>query len=332
MWFPQSFPLAFTLLIVGMVLWGSWINAYRFAQNWRLELFHIDYSVGILVVAVLGTAGAGMCFGSPNALENFLAADRSAWLWAAAAGALVNAGNLALMAAISQVGLTVAFPVSVGISLILGTFLSYWVMPRGDPRLLALSVTLILAGVLTNSYAHHCRARHALTRNRSRSGLGICIASGLLFTCGAPMVAKALASRTPLEPYGVCILFALGSLMAAVPLLWCLARYPVEGERIAYRGYFQGSIRNHAAGLLGGALWGGGMLLTFVPAAMVGMAISSAVGQADPLVASLWGIFVWHEFQGAPVRAQIALAVMFALFIAGLVTIGFCYRGAKIGI
>src|SRR5580658_6455239 len=120
MWFPQSFPLAFTLLIVGMVLWGSWINAYRIAQNWRLELFHIDYSMGILVVAVLGTAGAGVHFGSPNALENFLAADRTAWLWAASAGALVNAGNLALMTAINRIGMTVAFPVSVGISLILG--------------------------------------------------------------------------------------------------------------------------------------------------------------------------------------------------------------------
>jgi glucose uptake protein len=216
----------------------------------------------------------------------------------------------------------------VGISLILGTFLSYWVMPRGDPCLLALGVTLIFAGVLTNSYAHHCRAGQATTLNRSMSGLGISIASGLLFTCGAPMVAKALASRRPLEPYGICVLFALGSLVAAALLLWGLQRFPMEGERIAYAGYLQGSVRNHAAGLLGGALWGGGMLLTFVPAAIVGMAISSAVGQADPLVAALWGIFVWHEFQGAPVRSQIALAVMFALFLAGLFAIGFCYRSA----
>lgn len=326
MWFPQSFPLAFTMLIVGMIFWGSWTNPYRLAQNWRLELFHIDYSIGILVVAVLGAAGAGMGFKSPNTLENFLAADRSAWLWAAAGGALVNAGNLALMAAINRIGMAVAFPISVGISLILGTFLSYAVMPRGDPRLLALGVALIFAGVLTNSYANHCRERQASKQNRSLGGLGICIASGLLFTCVAPMVAKALSSRRPLEPYGICVLFALGSLIAVAPLLWCLRRYPLEGERIAYAGYFQGSMRNHAAGLAGGALWGGGMLLTFVPAAMVGMAMSSAVGQADPLVASLWGIFVWHEFRGAPRRAQFALAVMFALFIAGLVAIGSCYR------
>lgn len=323
---PNSFPVAFAMLLVGMIFWGSWTNTYRIAKNWPLELFHLDYSLGIFLVALSAAVTAGTYFSPPSFGQNLLHADPSSWVWAAGGGLLVNAGNLTLMVGINRVGMAVAFPISVGLSLAFGTFLSYLITPKGNPLLLGLSVALIFSGVLTNSLAYRCRTKDDLTTRRPKSGLGICVVSGILFTFSGPMVAKAISSPKPLAPYGACVLYASGSLIISGPLLLFFVHHPIEGKPFSLADYFRGSLRNHAAGWLGGALWGGGMLFTFLPAGEVGMAIALTVGQADPLVASLWGIFLWHEFRDSPRRARILLTAMFLLYIGGLYTIGQCYQ------
>jgi glucose uptake protein len=323
---PDAFPVAFAMLLVGMICFGSWTNAYKIAQNWRLELFHLDYSFGVFLVAVLAAATVGTYFSPPSFGKNFLNADHSSWFWAAGGGVLVNAGNLMLMVGINRVGIAVAFPISVGLALVIGTYLSYLITPKGDPLLLGVSVVLIFCGVLTNSFAYRCRAAENFTSRRSKTGLGICVVSGILFTCSGPMLAKALSSPRHLAPYGACVLYAFGSLIVSGPLLLYFMHHPIEGEPLSLTDYLNGSFRNHAAGLLGGAIWGGGMLLTFLPAGVVGIAIALAVGQADSLVAALWGIFVWREFQNSPTRVRILLTIMFVLYIGGLFTIILCYR------
>lgn len=323
---PHSFSTAFTLLIMGMIFWGSWPNSYRITQDWRLELFHLDFSIGMFLIAILAALTAGTYFSPHGFGQNFINSDHSAWLWTVGAGAFVNVGNLMLVAGIRKVGMAVAFPVAVGLSLVLGTFLSYWVIPKGDPLWLGLGVALIFSGVLTTSLAYRYRPEEENSSRRSISGLGICVISGILFTCAGPMVAKSLSSPRPLVPYGVCFLYGFGSLLAAPPLVLCFMRHPIEGGPISFADYSGGSLRNHAAGWLGGALCGGGMLFTFIPAGMVGMAIALAVGQADPLVAALWGIFLWREFHNSPARAHVLLVIMFFLYISGLIAIGHSYH------
>lgn len=323
---PTAFPVAFTMLVVGMICWGSWTNAYRIAREWRLELFHLDYSLGLFLIAMLASATLGTFFSPPSFGENLRRADHSSWLWAAGGGVLVNVGNLMLMVGINRVGMAVAFPVSVGLSLVFGTLLAYRITPKGDPFLLALSVGLIFCGILTNSLAYHYRATDNLTTQRLKSGLGICIVSGILFTCSGPMLARAMASPSPLAPYGACALYSFGSLIVSGPLLLYLMHYAIEGKPISLADYFTRSFRNHAAGLLGGVVWGAGMLFTFLPAGVVGMPIALTIGQADSLVAALWGIFVWHEFQNSPPRARILLALMFIFFLGGLCTLGLSYQ------
>jgi glucose uptake protein len=323
---PAAFPVAFTMLVVGMICWGSWTNAYKLAHDWRLEFFHLDYSLGLFLIVILASATVGTYFSPPSFGENLLRADHSSWLWAAGGGVLVNVGNLMLMVGISRVGMAVAFPISVGLSLVFGTFLTYQITPKGDPLLLALSVGLIFCGVLTNSFAYRYRATDKLTTHRLKSGLGICIASGILFTCSGPMLARAMSSPSPLAPYGACVLYSLGSLIVSGPLLLHFLHHPIEGMPISLADYFTSSFRNHAAGLLGGVVWGAGMLFTVLPAGMVGMPIALTIGQADSLVAALWGIFVWHEFQNSPPRARILLTVMFILYLGGLCTLGLSYQ------
>jgi glucose uptake protein len=50
-------------------------------------------------------------------------------------------------------------------------------------------------------------------------------------------------------------------------------------------------------------------------------AVSYAIGQSAPMVAALWGLFVWKEFAGAGSRAKIYLGLMFAFYILAILLV-----------
>jgi glucose uptake protein len=73
----------------------------------------------------------------------------------------------------------------------------------------------------------------------------------------------------------------------------------------------------------GGAIWCAGAIANFVGSSapeqvQAGPAISLALGQGATMVSALWGLLLWKEFAGADSRIKALLAMMFALFIAGL--------------
>jgi glucose uptake protein len=84
------------------------------------------------------------------------------------------------------------------------------------------------------------------------------------------------------------------------------------------RGYLVGGIRWHLLGWLGGAIWTLGTASNLLAGSSVGFAVSYAIGQSAPLVASLRGIFVWKEFAGAGRTATRALTAMFLFYIAAI--------------
>ena len=55
---------------------------------------------------------------------------------------------------------------------------------------------------------------------------------------------------------------------------------------------------------------------SYIAAGKAGAAISYALGQGAPMVAAVWGVFVWKEFKGADRKTNTLLAVMFLFFIA----------------
>ena len=57
-----------------------------------------------------------------------------------------------------------------------------------------------------------------------------------------------------------------------------------------------------------------GTVLNLVAANFTGVAISYAIGQSAPMVAALWGIFVWREFANAGLRAKAYLGLMFLFY------------------
>ena len=90
------------------------------------------------------------------------------------------------------------------------------------------------------------------------------------------------------------------------------------GEPVTYKQYFAGNFKTHLVGVLGGCIWALGTSLNYISAGQAGAAVSYALGQGAPMIAAIWGVFIWKEFKGAGKDVYALLAVMFGLFIAGL--------------
>jgi glucose uptake protein len=131
-------------------------------------------------------------------------------------------------------------------------------------------------------------------------------------------VVTGMASAQALTPLASFAVFAVAALVSTLPFNLYLMRRPLVGVPVSMREYSAGGIRWHLLGLLGGAVWAVGTASSLVAGNSVGFAVSYAVGQSAPLVASLWGIFVWKEFAGAGPAATRALAAMFVFYLAAI--------------
>ncbi len=327
MFVPESFALALLMMVTSTVCWGSWANTYKLTRNYRFELFYWDYAVGIFLISlVLALTLGSIRPDQQNFLANVRAASGGNIALAIFGGAIFNTANLLLVAGIEMAGLAVAFPISIGIALVVGVALSYLLQPKGDPLLLGLGVVLaILAVVLIGkAYGNIPSANKAV----SRKSVVVCIISGVLMGSFAPFVTRAMTSGVPLTPYSISVFFTFGALLCCFVVNIYFMRRPLVGEPVGFTGYFKARPADHTLGLLGGAIWGLGMVFNFVAASLVGVAISYAIGQASPMVAALWGVFVWREFRGAGVKARSYLAGMFACYVLALVLIAQAYRNA----
>src|ERR1700733_13483024 len=117
---PTTYLTALLLLIVSMFCWGSWANTQKLTGKWRFELFYYDYSVGVLVCALI----AAFTFGEmmPKELtfsDNLLLAGKRQMAYGFAGGAVFNLANMLLVAAISVAGMAVAFPIAIGLALVM---------------------------------------------------------------------------------------------------------------------------------------------------------------------------------------------------------------------
>ena len=122
-------------------------------------------------------------------------------------------------------------------------------------------------------------------------------------------------------PYTAFFLFACGIFLSNFVVNTIVMKRPFVGSKVTYREYFDGSFGTHMVGVLGGFIWAIGTALSYIAAGKAGAAISYALGQGAPMVAAIWGIFVWKEFLGMTKIVKWFLASMFILFIAGLAAI-----------
>jgi glucose uptake protein len=327
MYLPGSYSVALLLTIMSTVFWGSWANTYKGTRNYPFALFYWDYIAGVVLCSflfafTLGTFGTS---GQPF-LANLRSADPINWFHALLAGAIFNVANLLLVAAIDIAGLAIAFPIAIGIAVVEGVVLSYLLQPVGRLPYLAGGVLLAVIAVLFIAQAYRALDSSARQVPASR-GIFISVISGILMGAFAPFVTRSMTHGNALSPYSVAALFSIGALLCCLVVNTYMMRHPVHGAPASFSEYPRAGTRNHALGLLGGAVWATGTCLNFIAAGFLGVPISYAIGQSAPLIAAAWGVFVWQEFRGASSRAWTALALMFVCYVAAIVLIARAYKG-----
>lgn len=316
---PETYFLTLLLMVLSMLCWGSWANAQKLANGYKFPLFYWDYVLGILAASLGWALTLGSIHGGAAAfIPNLADASPTAILFALAGGVIFNVANLLLVASISIAGMAVAFPVGIGLALVVGVVLNYALEPRGNPWLLFCGVFLVSAAIFVDAIAYR---RREPNREASGRGVRLSIAAGILMGLFYPFVARAGLGQHALGPYAVGVVFAVGVALCTVPLNAWLMRHPIGGEQpIAMREYRQARVSWHLAGLLGGAIWCTGAFSNFVAsnAHMVGPAISYAIGQGATMVSAAWGVVVWREFASAPPASRRLIPLMFLLFVLGL--------------
>jgi glucose uptake protein len=323
MFVPATFASALMLTILSTCCWGSFANTTKATKNYRFELYYWDYGLGIFVISVIYAFTLGSTGGPNSFLPNLHQAASSALVYAFAGGFIFNIANVLLIAAIEMVGLAIAFPLAIGIALVEGTVLSYLIHPAGDATYLFAGVAMALLAVIFIGFAYAARGGGAVA---TRKGVIICLISGVLMGSWAPFLTKALTAPTgALTPYSGAVFMTLGAFICCFVFNPILMRKPLVGEPITMTGYFAAPKSYHFWGLLGGFIWGTGTVLNLVAGGKVGVPISYAIGQASPMIATLWGVLVWKEFAGANAKAKAFLGAMIAAYLLALVLIARAY-------
>jgi glucose uptake protein len=320
MFTPPSLTIALLMMITSAVCWGSWANTYKGVRNYRFELFYWDYAIGIFLISlVLAFTMGSSGHDSTSFANNVQSADTSNIVSTLVGGAIFNLANLLLVAAIDMAGLEVAFPVSIGIALVVGTILSYALQPKGHAIFLAIGVACALVAVILDGKAYGSLA--SAGRSVSRKSIITCIVSGVLMGLWAPFVTRSMTHGNALGPYSVAVFLTLGALLSC--FIWNIyfMKKPLVGESVNFSGFFSGPPSGHLLGLAGGVIWGTGMVFNLVAASFTGVAISYAIGQSAPMVAALWGVLAWKEFAGSGTRAKIYLALMFVFYALAILLV-----------
>ena len=320
MFTPQSLGVALFMMITSAICWGSWANTYKGVKNYRFELFYWDYAIGIFLISlILGLTMGSAGHDASSLMNNIQSADTSNIASTMIGGVIFNLANLLLVAAIDMAGLAIAFPVAIGIALVVGVISSYIIQPKGIAVLLAAGVVCALIAVILVGKAYGSLA--STGRSVSRKSIIVCVVSGVLMGLWAPFVTRSMTHGNTLGPYAVAVFLTLGALLSC--FIWNIyfMKHPLVGEPVSFSGFFRGPASGHAVGLLGGFIWGTGMVFNLVAAHFTGVAISYAIGQSAPMVAALWGVFAWKEFAGAPGKAKLYLFLMFVFYGLGILLV-----------
>ncbi len=325
MFIVENYSLAIILCMVTMLCWGSWANTTKLTtKEWRFELLYWDYGIGILITTILlaftlGSNGAeGRSF-----LNDLHQADSSNIQSAFIGGIVFNLANILLVAAIGIAGMSVAFPVGIGIALVLGVVINYIGNPQGSPLLIFVGVGLIVIAIILNARAYQKLQSNATTKV-SQKGLILSVVSGCLMGLFYKYVADSMVhsfnmpESGKLTPYTALVFFAIGVVLSSFLFNGLQMWRPFAGEPIKISTYFSGKLKDHLVGILGGAIWCVGMSLNIIASGKAGPAVSYGLGQGATVVAAVWGIYVWKEFDQAPKGTKPILNIMLLLYIVGL--------------
>ena len=325
MYIVDSYGLAVLFCIITMLGWGSWANTLKMSPKaWEFPLYYWDYSIGLVLTTLL----FGFTFGSSGEegrgfITDLTQADSSALTSAFIGGVVFNIANLLVVAATAIAGLAVAFPIAIGLALVIGVVVNYIATPLGNPTLLFLGVALVVAAILIDAAAYK-KLPQEKTGDRTK-GIFISIVAGVLMGFFYRFVAASMTTKFAapeaglLTPYSAMFVFTIGLFLSNFIFNTWFMYKPVTGKAVTYGDYFKlGSPKLHLIGILGGLIWCAAMEFNLMASEKAGFAISYGLGQGATMISAAWGVFVWKEFAAAPKSTNKLLTAMFVLFIIGL--------------
>jgi glucose uptake protein len=353
---PGSPLVTLLLVILTLLCGGLWANSLKLAgSKWRFELFYYDFTIGAVIAAAL----VALTFGSMGldgftVLDDLHLAGKRQDAFALAAGGIFNLGNILIVAALSLTGLSVAFPIGLGIALIVSALLGHFLHPGGSALLLYAGCASLLAAVVFDvmswkkframkaAEAQAAAAAAALTadaavpakkgkkssrrRQTTRKGFFLAVFGGIAMGLYAPLVGMAQEGENGVGPYTAGFLFTLGIAFSTFVYNLFFMNLPVQGNAVELREFFQGKPKQHLSGIAGGMIWFVGLISALVaaraePANAVSPALSAGMAYGAPLIAALCGVLLWKEYDGADNNVRLFLGAMFFLLLVGVAVV-----------
>ncbi len=333
---PQTHTGTLLLLILSLLLVGSWANLYKLAGKWRFELFYFDFTIGFAVaVLILAFTVGNLGYDGFAVMDDLSHAGKRQWVFGFLAGVVFNLGNLLMLAAISVAGMAVAVPVGLGLALALALNMGHWSGGPMNAAWLASGTALILVAIALAwmAYAAVMRRRRAalLAENKKRAsrsatswkGMILAITGGLVLAGMYPLLARATPPEVGLGPFALALLFGLGICATSFVYNIFFMNLPVQGEPLEIRDYFKAKPARHLFGFFGGLLCAAGLLAHWMSVAVPQEAQLSkpaalVVSQGAFVIAALWGLLVWREFREASGAGKTLALVMLVFFAGGL--------------
>ncbi|MCX5637139.1 MAG: multidrug DMT transporter permease [Planctomycetota bacterium] len=325
----QSYPLAVVMCFVTMLCWGSWANTQKLAsKEWRFQLFYWDYSIGVLLLTlILALTMGNMGSGGRGFFADISQAGAKYMGYAFLGGVIFNIANILLVAAIDIAGLAVAFPIGIGLALVIGVITTYRVDPSGNAAVLFLGVAGVAVAIILDALAY--KKLPSQGQKTTLKGIVLSVLCGVLMGFFNPWVVASMPEKLAnlnlageagkLMPYTALVFFALGLFVSNFVFNTIVMAKPFVGEPVPFGDYFKkGNPRLHLVGILGGMIWGVGMSFNILGGGSAGYAISYGLGQGATMIAAFWGVFIWREFTLAPAGTNKLLALMFVFYLLGL--------------
>jgi glucose uptake protein len=347
---PQTYLQSLLLMIASMICLASWAATFKMTGKWRFELYYLDFAFGAAFAAVIYICTVGsLGFDGFSFVDDMLHAQKRFWIFAFGAGIVFNLANMLLLAAVSVSGMAMAFPVGLGVGLIVGIGVPQLLARQGHPQLLFVGLTLMGAAMVATALAHSGQVavwaqailKHAQETKKKHvqvpsaiKGIILAAAAGLLMAAYLPLLARSRAGDTALGPYSSTFLFTMGLFFSTLLFTAFFANLPVQGEPLEIADYFKGRPKHHLAGFAGGVLWCTGMLAALVAAAPevltpVGTVAKTMFTYGVPLLAALLGMLGWREFRDTTRRVRNLGVLTLLLLAAGiaLVSLAPMYTG-----
>ena len=201
------------LCFITMFCWGSWANTQKLAsKSWAFPLYYWDYSIGVILFSLI----FGLSFGSfgengRSFLDDLYQGSSTSFFNAFLGGVIFNIANLLIVAAISIAGMAVAFPIGIGIALVLGVIVNYIAAPIGNPVILFSGVAIVTIAIIIDAIAY--KRLSISSKKTSTKGITISILGGILMGFFYRFVASSMITNfeSPepelLTPYSAVFVF-----------------------------------------------------------------------------------------------------------------------------